>query len=109
VLLTGARPFLLRFGRGNTRLRRAENQIVSASTAGKGPGVVMRAENRSGALRLTIGPNQRKAILELLELGGQTAQIGLGPRELKQLAKALDRVANALSAASMLDEETQRL
>ena len=43
------------------------------------------------------------------ESGGGIAQLGLSPRELKQLARALDRVAHALSAASMLDEETQRL
>ena|GEM_PF-6720309 len=82
---------------------------MSESTAGKGPGLVMRAENHSGALRVTVGPNQRKAILELFESGGGIAQLGLSPRELKQLARALDRVAHALSAASMLDEETQRL
>ena len=83
--------------------------LMSSNTAGKGPGVVMRAANRSGALRVRLATSKDRALLELQEFGGPAAEIGLSAEELRTLARALNQVASALGAAKTWDEETVRL
>ena len=78
---------------------------MSQSTAGKGPGLVMRAANRSGVIRVSVSTKGR-AMVEVRGIDGPTAEIGLTPEELRILARALDRAALALAAATYDDEAT---
>ena len=79
---------------------------MSQSTAGKGPGIVLRAENHSGAVRLTRSKSSGKAILELMESDQSHCEVGLGVQELRMLSRALHKLADALTAEQMLDEVT---
>jgi hypothetical protein len=76
-------------------------------TAGKGPGLVLRADNLSAAIRLVASVPNSRGLLEILETNGAQAEIGLSAGELKVLAKALLKVAAVLEAASMEEEVTQ--
>jgi hypothetical protein len=76
-------------------------------TAGKGPGLVLRADNLSAAIRLEASMRSRRGLLEILETSGAQAEIGLSAGELKVLAKALLKVAGVLEAAAMEEEVTQ--
>jgi hypothetical protein len=78
---------------------------MSQSTAGKGPGLVMRAANRSGTLRVSVSTKGR-AMLEVRGIDGPSAELGLTAEELRVLARALDRAAAALTAATYDDEAT---
>ena len=80
---------------------------MSASTAGKGPGIVLRATNRSGTLRGSVARRRLKGMIEGLDASGQTAEIGLTAEELRALAQALRKVAAALTAESLTDEKTR--
>lgn len=79
---------------------------MNQSTAGKGPGLVLRAENHSGALRLSYSLRRRRALLEVLTGTGEAAAVGLSADELHALAKALLKVASALQT---FEDETERL
>jgi hypothetical protein len=81
---------------------------MSASTAGKGPGIVLRTTNRSGTVRVSLARGRKKALLEVLDASGQCAELGLSVAEVNTLAQALRRVSRALAAEAMRDETTQR-
>ena len=81
---------------------------MAQSTAGKGPGIVLRAQNRSGAVRLSLAHSGDKAILEVLDGSGDTVEIGLTIDELRTLGRAFLKVALALTAETLKDETTQR-
>lgn len=81
---------------------------MSESTAGKGPGLVMRASNHSGALRVVLVPGQDRAVLEVQEWGAELTQIGLSIDELRALGRALFKVATALQTAKEGNEVTER-
>ena len=85
-----------------------DNEVVSASTAGKGPGIVLRAANRSGTVRVSVARGTARALLEVLDASGERAELGLTVEELHTLSQVLRRVATALTAESLLDEVTQR-
>jgi hypothetical protein len=74
-------------------------------TAGKGPGLVLRADN--GAMRLTLSDSSKKGSLEILEVGGRHASVAMKPSDLKALARALLKVAQALEIEATSDEVTQ--
>ncbi len=80
---------------------------MSQSTAGKGPGITLRAHNRSGAVRVAVRTAQRKGIVGVLEGGGRVAEIGLSPSELRLLARSLNKAAAALESMDVADEVTQ--
>lgn len=80
---------------------------MAASTAGKGPGIVLRARNRSGTVRVSLSRNRKRAILEVLDAAGIAVEVGLSVEELRALARALDKVALAVTAQSLIDETTQ--
>jgi len=80
---------------------------VSSSTAGKGPGIVLRAVNRSGAVRVGIARSRDKALLEVLDADGALAEVGLTIDELHTLSRVLRKVALALTAETLRDETTQ--
>jgi hypothetical protein len=72
---------------------------MSKSTAGKGPGLVLLAQNRSGVCRVGRSPCDDRALVEILEQGGRAiAEIGLNARELRDLAEALWQVADCLGS-----------
>ena len=79
----------------------------SRDTAGKGPGLVLRAHDESGAVRLSEQRKHRKGVLQILEANGIHSQLELTPSELRVLAQALAKVAAALDAESMVEEITQ--
>ncbi len=81
---------------------------MSQSTAGKGPGVVLRASNHSGALRVVLAPGQGRAVLEVQDSLAGLAQVGLSPDELTALGRALLKVAAALRLADDRQEVTER-
>ncbi|MBX5482692.1 MAG: hypothetical protein IRZ16_12760 [Myxococcaceae bacterium] len=81
---------------------------MAQSTAGKGPGIVLRAQNRSGVVRVSIARTWEKAILEVLDSAGDTVEVGLTIEELRTLGRALLKVALALTAETLRDETTQR-
>ena len=80
---------------------------MSHSTSGKGPGITFRADNGTGAVRVSARSRQCRAVLEVLGVGGAVSQVRLSPAELRLLARSLDRVASALAATAMPDEVTQ--
>lgn len=79
---------------------------MSQSTAGKGPGLVLRASNHSGACKLSLSTAKDRALLEIMEAGGRSAAVGLSVPELRLLARSLNQVALALTAASLTDDTT---
>ena len=81
---------------------------MSASTAGKGPGLTLRAANHSGTCRVTLSPARDRALLQVMEEGGRfQAELGVNADELRALARALQQLALAITAASLRDDTTQ--
>ena len=68
---------------------------------------MLRAQNRSGAVRVSQSPSNDRAIVEMLGSNGDTVEIGLTVEELRTLGQALLKVALALTAESLRDETTQ--
>lgn len=80
---------------------------MAQSTAGKGPGIVLRATNRSGAVRVSLARGRDKALLEVLDADGGVVEVGLNIDELHTLSGVLKKVALALTAETLTDETTQ--
>lgn len=76
-------------------------------TAGKGPGIVFRAQNGTGTVRVSPRERRSRAALEVLDAAGGITQISLAPDELRALASALLKVAAALQAVAEDEEVTQ--
>lgn len=81
---------------------------VSSSTAGKGPGIVLRAENHSGTLRLHAKLRRGKGLLEVLDSEGVHAELGLSADECRKLGQAFLKVASALSSEDLVNGTTKK-
>src|SRR4051812_39267956 len=94
---------------GNRRRVRTENPLVKRlDTAGKGPGLVLRAKNHSGAVRVAPMLEGCRAILQILDGTTGVTEVGLNPRELRMLARALLKVATGLENWAQENEATER-
>ena len=81
--------------------------VVSKSTEGKGPGVVIHSRTGSGTVRLAPRERRNQAVLELLDSAGGITQIRLSADELKFLAAQMNKVASHLQALNLSEEVTQ--
>ena len=64
-------------------------------SAGKGPGLTLRAANGSGTVHIQLEPEDGKGSLHILDCFGGLARLTLSPDELRAVAQALLRVAAA--------------
>lgn len=67
------------------------------TTAGKGPGVTLRASDCSGTLHAHLSLEGRSGVVSVLDVHGSLAQVELSPDELRAVAQALLRMASAAS------------
>lgn len=81
---------------------------MTHTTAGKGPGVTFVAEDRSAAVRVALRLEQKKALLQVANFRGASAEIGLTHAQVLALARALNRVAETLRSASKTEEHIPR-
>lgn len=81
-------------------------EMARRDTAGKGPGIVLRAQN--GAIQLSASQASQKGYLEILEASGKEACVSLRASDLKALARALLKVAQTLEIEATSEEITQQ-
>jgi hypothetical protein len=67
---------------------------------------VLWAGNRSGAVKVSVSHHMNRGLLEVLEVGGDRAELGFNASELRTLARELLRVAAALDAEAAVEEVT---
>ena len=78
-----------------------------ASTAGKGPGIVINSRTGTGAVRVAPRAKKAQAAVEVLDPSGSIIQIRMTPSELRLLAATLMKVAVHLEANQSEEEITQ--